>query len=102
MSNNIIAPFHKIYDEIVTEYEKNNTDVEKWKLISAKMNENNDVFVQMFQFLKKQKLEKLNYISKLEKISSGNDMELVRSIMSGLHFIIYNLCSKEGNYYFAL
>uniref|UniRef100_A0A6C0C8G1 3'-5' exonuclease domain-containing protein n=1 Tax=viral metagenome TaxID=1070528 RepID=A0A6C0C8G1_9ZZZZ len=102
MSNNIVTPFHKIYDEIVTEYEKNNTDVEKWNIISAKINENNNVFVQMFQFLKKQKLEKLTYVAKLEKISSSNEMELIRSIISRLHFIIYNLCSKEGNYYFAL
>lgn len=102
MASAAIASFHKIYDQVNAEYEKKDNIVTKWTIIAAIIHENHGTFLKIFRHLQEKELKKLEYTDTLKNISGTNEMDTVRDIITNLHNIVYDLCSSEGNYYFAL
>jgi hypothetical protein len=92
--------FQKLYFDILEDYKLNEIPTEKWKKIATKINQNAPIFVTAYHELRKQKNSKLDYDKMIPDDASSNIS--IEDIIVGLHLMIYDLATKEGNYYFSL
>uniref|UniRef100_A0A6C0LRR7 3'-5' exonuclease domain-containing protein n=1 Tax=viral metagenome TaxID=1070528 RepID=A0A6C0LRR7_9ZZZZ len=99
-----------IYDEIYKIYLLEENSIDKWEKIAKIMNVNNDLCVKEYYEIIKNKDRKgikLDYQSKIKQINEQVKMQenylLKFSFMiTGLHIMIYDMLSSDGNYYFKL
>uniref|UniRef100_A0A6G6ABS5 Uncharacterized protein n=1 Tax=Borely moumouvirus TaxID=2712067 RepID=A0A6G6ABS5_9VIRU len=106
--NNIVTDFQLFYQKILDIYQTNSSPIDKWKQIASYIHENNNVIIQVFKSLSDISEDSdisLDYNLDFNKINTQISQEsnaLVKSsiIILGLHYIIYDLMSNEGNYSF--
>lgn len=98
--NNAIIPFHKLYLDILHE----NTN---WINIITLLHDNHHIITTIYDLLKKEQLEKLDYDMKLSDLinkikSEKGHLTKIHYIVTVLHHIIYDLASQEEHYLFPL
>lgn len=106
--DNIILEFDIIYKNILDIYNSNND--KKWDNISLEMNKHSYFFPKLFNFISSNSLRNeisLDYTLSLSQLNNSISKEsdpIVKSsyIILAIHYIIYDLISKNGNYYFDL
>lgn len=108
--NDIVKELYDIYHKIDNIYHSEITNIEKWKNIAIIINDNNEKFFGIYQIIKKEPLRKeinLNYHTELPQLNQQIDTEnldIMKAslIITALHHIVYDLMSREDNYYFSL
>lgn len=105
-----IDKFSIFHDRILDIYRSNLNSVEKWKEIAEYMNSNYLIATKVYRLMKKSNLEvevRLDYEQDHELLIKRIKEEPDPSIKLGylvlsIHFIIYDLVDKQGNYLFSL
>jgi len=105
--NDITIYFNDLYGNILGIFNSESDDVNKWIEISKLIHNDNKIFVDLIKILRKETLQKLDYDLTFNDVnnklkSEVNNLTKIYLIIIGLHYIVYELASKEGNYFFSL
>ncbi|ANB50751.1 hypothetical protein [Powai lake megavirus] len=96
------------YQKILDIFQSKSSPIDKWKLIASYIHENNNIIVTTYKNLKKQVVNSdigLDYNIDFNQINKqiakeSNNIIKCSTIILGLHIIVYDLMSQEGNYSF--
>lgn len=111
-NNKDIEDLQKLYETLYTIYNKDTkTAEEKWTTIAVEMNDEHELIYRVYRILRRLNTDtEIDYdikekdLGKLWQSIRDEQTLLVKSslIISGLHYIIYDIMSTKGNYYFKL
>jgi len=108
--DNIVTELDIFYQYVHELYTTNLEPKEKWTRIAEYMNNKNEIARNSFHVIKnlhERKVISLDYKTKYDLIvkqinAEADPLRKCSFIVLGLHHIIYDLATTEGNYYFSL
>lgn len=108
--NDIVIEFQHLHDKILDIYEQKLPNTQKWNKMATEMDNHNSVIVKLFKTISKEDSRvdiNLDYAIKFTQLKKQIASELdiivkVSLLINSLHYMIYDMLRKKGNYYFSL